>query len=369
MLQQTQGAVLTASFAFTEDDDEEEEEHLQPQYQDEGTVVITTIRDELHLMGIEPIDEVHLEFPDRFTVVRTFRLPFDEPNVIPTDSFEFDNRQFEIHSIQRIDTDQTHSLQHSEEISIETRTSDIIEIMNTLYAALLFDDGTYIGELHLQHDSVRTIPLESVSERRTMTDTQIFNNIAFGDISVIPRAMTRNGVTLSLIDVEWIPITQGVGHSPISISYNAIAHYEGHYARNIVPGFITTATYAGAITFFDLTPEIIYEVTFVSMIDVEEQNGNDSYIEDREDEIGMADDVVADNEEVADSRMGGGVLGIVLIALIVFAAFKLGFVSMDKLRSFIGRGNNDYDYDLLDDEENHEQQETEDNASIEAHQE
>jgi len=344
---EVQGAAPTAPYTRSYYEADEYSTNQQAEQEEERAVLTgANTTSDINLMEIEHLGEVHLELTDRFTVVRTFRLHSDEPGFIPRNSFEFNNKLFEFYSMERLDTDRTRSVEHSEQISIETRTSDIIEIMNSLYAVLLYDDGYFKGELHLQHDSIRTTAMPYVIQWRTTRDVRVYNNIPFGDISGFARTINRSGVNLNLVDVEWLPNTQGMNNNLISISYNARVHYEGSYPVSVVPGFITTATYSGVITYFDLNPEIIYEVSFVSMTYLYEYDEYYGY--DQNDEY--INDYSYENNDIyyvfeADRRIAGGLLGIILLVVVVIAGFlfngvKLGFFNLKTLISRFSKSSN-----------------------------
>lgn len=323
----------------------------------EDYVYITTNLEQLTLMGVEPVNETLNKLPDRIVVVRTFKLPFDYPDIIPTDNFVIDGITFTLDSIEKVDTDQTQRKYHHTQVEIETSTSDINEILSKLEHTILFDNGEYVGELHLQRNTIQTNPRPSVSERRTVTDTRTYNNIAFGDIAGIARSFNRNGVVMSLVDINWKPNTSGVNSSMVSTTYNAIAHYEGTYYRNVIPGFITTATYSGEIVNFDLDTEIIYEVSFVSDRDstikvdyIEEVVGNEykgNNLQER------------DNTEIYKLRRTGILLGITILVILLpliisFILYKKGILNFDFMPNFFSRNKDEdvyYDNEDIEDEE------------------
>jgi len=312
-------AVSTTPPAAQDDENNEDpdDETIPEEY-----YFITTDLEEFLATPAIPISEETITHNNRYEIIQRFSLAFDEPDVIPRTSFQRNGNVFHFDSIIRIDVDRTQRQEHSEQITIETRTSDIIDVMNALYAVLIYDDGQFVGELFLQHDSVRTVPMDAVPERRTLTDRRMYNNIAFGDISGIARSMTRNGVHLTLERVEWQPNMHGINHNVVSTTYNAIAHYSGNYTRNVIPGFYTTALYTGEIMFLDLNPDVLYEVRFISQYETPASPDLDytigknlEGIEATEVEVGVDDDAVSDNgngwddgnDEIEHTDESGGV--------------------------------------------------------------
>lgn len=211
--------------------------------------------------------------------------------------------------------------------------------------------------------------MPSVSERRTLTDRRVYNNIPFGDIAGIARTTVRNGVTLTLDRVEWQP-QPGFHNNMQSVMYNAVAHYSGSYTRNVIPGHITTVTYAGEVVFFDLTPAIIYDLVFVYFPEVyEAEDGYDEYYEDETGYV-SADDEYLDGQDYADGQDALGLdadadglesrgfnvaflilipLVLIILALVAVVLHKLGKIRLAFVDKFLG-GNNGGDSQYSEDD-------------------
>ena len=224
------------------------------------------ISGELHLLGIESLEEEHLLLVDGTRqVVRRYRLSFDHPHLLPTDDFELDGIFFEFLETNRVESGGPARRSQTIERYVQTQTSDINEIRAAINETYQFDYQGFAGELRLNHESLATEALPAVAERRTMRDTRTYHNISFGDISQVARSVTRNGVSMTLSNIEWRPVSAaGIDGHSVASHYNAIAHYEGHYSRTRIPGFITTLTYSGYVEEQGYVPDIIYEVVFTA---------------------------------------------------------------------------------------------------------
>ena len=59
-----------------------------------------------------------------------------------------------------------------------------------------------------------------------MTDTKVIGNLDRNDMSYVPATTTKNGKTLSLVDVEWqVTGTDLVGEALVPSRYQAVATY------------------------------------------------------------------------------------------------------------------------------------------------
>jgi len=224
------------------------------------------------IQTIEALGEVHLEVSNnQMRIVRTYKLTDGANSLLPTDAFSFGGQDFIFYGIQRQEAEDLTKRDHIKQVSVETRTSDINTIMSELQPRRWYssNDG-FIGYLTLNHETITTNPMPYRRGSRSITDTRNYTNLAFGDIGQIARSITRNGVELILVDVNWTSNTAPVDFTQVATTYNAVAHYRGYYSISYIPGFITTAYFEGEIENPSLQPDIIYEVHFVSIPTVHE---------------------------------------------------------------------------------------------------
>jgi len=337
--------------------------------------------------GITPIEERILDFGDTTKVVRRFRLTFDEPLAIPVDDFIRDNTVFTLNSLIRIDTDQTEHSERRYEVSIETVTSDINEIMSQLARTIEYDNNGFVGTLTLDNESITTVEKESTSRWISRSLAHTYFNLAYGDTSQIARTITRGGITYSLDSVSWSENTIPVDFTQVARSFNAVATYVGGFNERVITGFITTAAYYGEVVNIDHNPEIIYEVVFVPAPTIEAdeplqggivsgQGYNGSVADSEETEVAteiVVIDETSDESEIGihesetyqdakaiyeeseyqpepSSNIGGIIVGgiflvILVAALGLLAAFRMGWLQIpDFVENLLGRGNsNDED--------------------------
>jgi len=219
---------------------------------------------EVQFGGVTPVSEVFLEFEDRVKIVRRYLLTFDEPNAIPQMDFIQDGFNFTLDSLVSLGLERS-SRTETKEIQIETRTSDINDIMSHISSTYSWEWDGYSGELDVILDSIYTTPLPANYERRTLTERQTYFNIMYGDISNIARTLTRNGITHNLTDIIWSENSEPIDFRAVPRTFNATAIYTGTYTRRIIPGFITTVTYSGEVSRIGENPKFIYEATFAAI--------------------------------------------------------------------------------------------------------
>ncbi len=154
----------------------------------------------------------------------------------------------------------------TETVTVETQVKDLSRILDELQPSIPFDDGEYKGELTLDHDSLHTEAKGYATGYNTLTATKTIGPVDRNDMSYVPATTVRNGVTLSLSNVEWQVVgTDLVGDALAPASYQAVATYSGASSYQYATGYVTTATYKG-----DVTSEGIGSVTYTVVFTGEE---------------------------------------------------------------------------------------------------
>lgn len=83
----------------------------------------------------------------------------------------------------------------------------------------------------------------------TVTDTKVIGNLDRNDMSYVPATTTKNGKTLSLVDVEWqVTGPDLVGEALVPSRYQAVATYSASSSYSAATGYVTTAEYSGEVT-------------------------------------------------------------------------------------------------------------------------
>ena len=97
-------------------------------------------------------------------------------------------------------------------------------------------------------------PLSYVTKSGQVTAVKLIVPLDRNDMSYVPATMVKNGVTLSLSNVEWQVIgTDLVGELLAPSSYQALATYTGSTSYQAAAGYTTTAEYTGTARETDMS--------------------------------------------------------------------------------------------------------------------
>ena len=190
----------------------------------------------------------------------------DDPAMIPTADFEREGRAYTLLDLLKNDKTETDTREHTEVVTLESKTKDMTEILNMLEPKLEVktEDG-YEGALALDHTSIQVEAAGYGTSGRAVTAQRTYPNLSDADVSLIPKSIEENGCTLTLSDVTW----QEAAASPLEgyevpIRYTAVATYAGTAVSKYVTGYTVTADYTGAVTRTSCDT-VIYTAVFSSV--------------------------------------------------------------------------------------------------------
>ena len=202
----------------------------------------------------------------------------DDPATIPTADFEREGRTYTLLDILKNDQTETHTIDHIEVITQESKTKDMAEIIKVLEPELEIstEDG-YTGILALDYTTIAVEAAGYKTSSRTVSATRTYPNLSDADVSLIPKSVEENGRTLTLANVDWqeAAADHADGYT-LPLRYNAVATYTGTATSKYATGYTVTAEYKGEITKTSCDT-IIYTAVFSSMDAVEvaeEDTGN-----------------------------------------------------------------------------------------------
>lgn len=116
-----------------------------------------------------------------------------------------------------------------------------------------YDVENFKGQLTLDINSIYTEVAEKNSYTYPITDTREYTGMERNDTYGIAKTITKNGASLSLVDVDWTHMGEG--------SYKATAYYSGSAIGVNVSGYRSTATYIGEVT-KEQTDSVTYAVIY-----------------------------------------------------------------------------------------------------------
>ncbi|MDR1208767.1 MAG: hypothetical protein LBK41_00385 [Clostridiales bacterium] len=199
----------------------------------------------------QPTDVQGIEENGVRWIVKTYELAENESaDRIPRESFELDSFLYECSDVAENEIYSTDEREHTEAVTINADTKNADAIMKQLAPTLdyEYEDG-YAGVLALD---ISTIDVESAGTRNesyTVSETREYSGLTYNDPSLIPKAIVKNGRTLTLQSVSWRSDSLAtVDYSELSGSYIAIAEYSATASKTVVTGYVATAEYKGIIS-------------------------------------------------------------------------------------------------------------------------
>ena len=190
----------------------------------------------------------------------------DDPATIPTADFEREGRTYTLLDILKNDQTETHTIDHIEVITQESKTKDMAEIIKVLEPELEIstEDG-YAGVLTLDYTTISVEAAGYKTSSRTVSATRTYPNLSDADVSLIPKSVEEGGRTLSLADVDWqSAAADNVDGYDLALRYNAVATYTGTATSKYATGYTVTADYKGEVSKTSCDT-IVYTAVFFGM--------------------------------------------------------------------------------------------------------
>lgn len=182
-------------------------------------------------------------------MVKTYELaPGEDPEILKEPPFVYDGYYYTWAHTTKEENPFLETKTVEESVTVETAQKDLSVILEELDASIPYDDGAFQGKLVLDHNSIKTEAKGYATGYNTLTATKTIGPVDRNDMSYVPATTVRNGVTLSLSNVEWqIVGTDMVGDMLAPSAYQAVATYAGSSSYQYATGYVTTATYKGEV--------------------------------------------------------------------------------------------------------------------------
>lgn len=183
-------------------------------------------------------------------IVKTYTLAPDiDPETLKEPSFEYDGFTY----TWAYTTKEEHPFLETKDvveiITVETAKNDLAQILAELAPSIEYDDGSFSGELTLDHTTLTTEAAGYTTKYSKTTETKVIANLDRNDMSYIPATTVKNGKTLSLANVDWqVTGTALVGESLVPSQFQAVATYSASSSYKVATGYVTTAEYHGEVT-------------------------------------------------------------------------------------------------------------------------
>ena len=133
-------------------------------------------------------------------------------------------------------------------VTTPAETDDTEELLTLLSPTLEYGEDGYAGTLFLDPSSISAKAADTTSYSYTLKDTREYTGLDRNDPYYIPKSAEKNGVTLTLADVQWTPMASAGDNSEVPSLYKATAVYTGTAWGSKADGYLVTASYTGEAT-------------------------------------------------------------------------------------------------------------------------
>ena len=132
-------------------------------------------------------------------------------------------------------------------IEIVSSIKDPAAIAAEQEQTLAYDEGGFVGELALDAEKIVVEDGEKQSYSYTVTDTKIYTGLASQDPYLVPKEVSKNGVTLTLSETQWTPVGVLDDGSGQPASYTATVSYSGQGWGSKTVGYKAILPYSGEV--------------------------------------------------------------------------------------------------------------------------
>lgn len=197
-------------------------------------------------------------------VIKTYTVsPATDPQALIDEPFQLEGFLYTYADIVKQENTVDEHQTHTETVTVETSKKNLDTILEQLAPTMEYDDGTWSGTLALDHTSLNTQAAGYTTGSKTVSETKTIGPLDRNDMSYVPATTVKNGVTLTLANVDWQVIgTDMVGDVLAPSSYQAVATYTGKSYYSAATGYVTTANYVGEVTHQGVD-SVTYQVTYL----------------------------------------------------------------------------------------------------------
>lgn len=174
----------------------------------------------------------------------------DDPSNIPTEDFEREGKTYTLLDVLKQAQIESDTQDYVEVLTLDSDTQDMEKILAMLEPDLeVHTEDGYQGVLSLDHTTITVEAAGYKTSSRTISATRTYPNLSGADVSLLPKAITDSGRTLTLADVQWqeAATTQTDGYD-MALRYTATATYTGTATSKYATGYVVTANYVGEVT-------------------------------------------------------------------------------------------------------------------------
>ena len=242
------------SVCFAEDSDNSGEVTAQQSYVNEAITVASETSADASLQPPVLRDVAYMTQGGRQLIIKLYDIDpdYDVSRLAEPDFEEGGLLYTHKNTIKVSDNRTMETKQASQTVTVSHTEKD--NAMGSLQPMLEYSENGFTGQLMIQPESITTAEAGKESYGYTVSDTREYSNLDRNDTAYIPKAVEKNGVSLTLAGIDW----QAMGNG----TFTAIASYSGRATGSKVTGYTSKAIYSGEVskeTLDSCTYKVIYE--------------------------------------------------------------------------------------------------------------
>lgn len=242
------------SVCFAEDSDNSDEVTAQQSYVNEAITVTSETSADAPSQSPVLRDVAYMTQGGRQLIIKLYDIDsdYDVSRLAEPDFEEGGLLYTHKNSIKVSDNRTMETKQASQTVTVSHTEKD--NAMGSLQPMLEYSENGFTGQLMLQPESITTTEAGKESYGYTVSDTREYPNLDRNDTAYIPKAVEKNGVSLTLAGIDW----QAMGNG----TFTATASYSGRATGSKVTGYTSKAIYSGEVskeTLDSCTYKVIYE--------------------------------------------------------------------------------------------------------------
>lgn len=182
-------------------------------------------------------------------LIKTFEtaVGFD-PSLLVENGFEQDGFLFAHLTTEKNVNEKKEAKEATESVTVETNSNNMEGILKRLPSTMDYNKEGFSGVLTLRTDSVATQVSGYTTKTSTISTVKDYPGLMYADPSYVAQTASKNGVTLPLVDINWVVMGTGLaGDTLVPTEYKAIASYAKQVSSKVPSGYVTTANYSGAV--------------------------------------------------------------------------------------------------------------------------
>ena len=196
-------------------------------------------------------------------LVKTFVVPENtSPQVLIEEGLTRRGAQYEVSDILRRELDgEQEQKTVSQTVMLEADTNRRNEILSLLEPSIEYQENGFSGTLSLNLDSIQTEVTDTSRYSYTLKDTREYMGLERNDPYYVPKTAEKNGVTLKLSHVNWVPMASSADNSSVPSLFKATAEYSGTAWGSKEDGYLVTASYTGEVS-KTMPGEAVYSIIY-----------------------------------------------------------------------------------------------------------